>query len=70
MSERPKHEAYTPGERQRDKERREQNAWRWLDHHTRQLRSVEHTYKILAAHHKQQVARYRAVLGLDKENAA
>jgi hypothetical protein len=45
--------------------RRQELAWEWLRHHERQLNNQRTTFAILERHHRQEIAKYETMLGLD-----
>jgi len=47
--------------------RRQALWWEWLEYHERMLRNCEHTLRLISAHHRQEAARYRQLLGIDEE---
>jgi hypothetical protein len=65
--ERPPEPSYMANLRDADAARQRENAWRWLQHHTRQLRNRERTTALLDAADRQEIRKYERILGLDHE---
>jgi hypothetical protein len=47
------------------KQRERDLAEQWLEHHQRLLDAHKHTHTILTAHHRQEIAKYERLLGVD-----
>ncbi len=64
--ERPAEVMYAESVRRFNARRYQDLCWEWLRHHERLLRSHQTTAAILTAHHRQEIARYEKLLGIDE----
>ena len=63
--ERPAEAIWQESVRAYNARRDQERAWEWLRFHARQLRNHETTSALITAHHRQEIRRYEAMLGLD-----
>ncbi len=65
---RPSEELYMESVRRHHAQRQQQLAGAWLRHHERQLSNQRTTFALLERHHRQEIAKYERLLGLDSPN--
>ena len=65
MDERTAEELWTASVRRFNARREQDLAWQWLGYHERMLRSHQTTSALLCAHHRQEIARYEEMLGIN-----
>ena len=63
--EREREELYMESVRRHHARREQELAWAWLRFHARQLRNHETTSALITARHRQQMARYEQMLGIN-----
>ena len=64
-ADREREDLYMESVRRHHAQRQQELAWAWLRHHERQLSNQRTTFALLERHHRQEIAKYEAMLGID-----